>query len=310
MSIFSTYSQPENQITSTLLAVLKQLRMPVMQFIIQTLIEEPETDLIVFENQPQGNTSRPDARISSSFSYWFEVKRVTNAVNEKQIQAHIQLLNNTATSLQRLIVLTPDATEPAALVKYHHHGVVWSNFNTLYDVLVGLLDPQESPLRLTSTERYLLVEFTEFLEEAGLIHHSEPMVVIVPARVAWKDYHDYHAYICQPNRTFREASHMGFYLNKTIKNQIPKILNHLSNVELTPSPNSSASLNTLINAMQNQNDSRLGERHDIYFLSSPNDQDTLTLASDVVHHGKPFQNQRYFSLRSFRKPDLTDTSQL
>ncbi|AEJ38638.1 hypothetical protein TPY_0436 [Sulfobacillus acidophilus TPY] len=249
MSIFSTYSQQENQITATLLAVLQELRFPVTEHILQTLVEESEADLVVFENQPQGTTSRPDARISGSFSYWFEVKRVPGAINLKQIETHLKGINKPPTGMNRLIVLTPDFVEPPGLNQYYDKGVVWNNFNALYDICQTLLEPEESVFRLTSNERYLLAEFAEFLVESNLVQHAEPTVVVVPARLAWDDYKQYHAYICQPNRTFRNATYMGFYRQKAIKRWIPQIVEHLTAVTLEEGTVESNRFRSLIDAI-------------------------------------------------------------
>ena len=40
--------------------------------------------------------------------------------------------------------------------------------------------------------------------------------VIVAARDAWPEYQEHHAYVCQPQRSFRAATHMGFYFGGAI----------------------------------------------------------------------------------------------
>lgn len=63
---------------------------------------------------------------------------------------------------------------------------------------------------------------------------AESIAVIVPARGAWPFYQEHHAYICQPGRYFRQVSHVGFYADRAIQVEIPKVLERLDHVTWTP----------------------------------------------------------------------------
>ncbi len=60
-----------------------------------------------------------------------------------------------------------------------------------------------------------------------------PLAVVVPAREAWPLYEQTHAYICQPGRFFRQASHIGFYADAEIKADVAKILDRIDHVPFT-----------------------------------------------------------------------------
>jgi hypothetical protein len=59
--------------------------------------------------------------------------------------------------------------------------------------------------------------------------------VVVAAKSAWQDYLHYSAYICQPDRTFREGiSHFGFYYHGSIQSKVAKIRTYHPAVAFTP----------------------------------------------------------------------------
>ena len=57
--------------------------------------------------------------------------------------------------------------------------------------------------------------------------------VIVAAKSAYDLYLRFGVYACQPRRTFRTAQWMGFYLDKTIQPEIPRILHIEPYIEYT-----------------------------------------------------------------------------
>lgn len=63
---------------------------------------------------------------------------------------------------------------------------------------------------------------------------AESIAVIVPARGAWPFYTQNAAYICQPGRFFRQVSHIGFYTDSAVQNEVPKIIERLDRVVWTP----------------------------------------------------------------------------
>lgn len=90
--LFSTYSQGENRVTSSILAVFERLSFVLVEQILQALCQEPEFPLLSFLNQPVGKSSTPDGRIRASFAYWIETKITPNAIHTDQIRRHLTAL--------------------------------------------------------------------------------------------------------------------------------------------------------------------------------------------------------------------------
>jgi hypothetical protein len=69
----------------------------------------------------------------------------------------------------------------------------------------------EDPARLLGERtRFLLAELVALYGTDGLLTTDD--TVVVAARRAWPDYQQFSAYVCQPNRTFRDGlTHLGFY---------------------------------------------------------------------------------------------------
>ncbi len=106
-SIFSTYHNAENRVTSTILAVLERLSNPTLSAIFQGIEGESNFKMITFENQYKNGNSIPDARIFASLDYIIETKIEKNTVYSDQLERH---LNNSKEA--KLIVLTPDESCP------------------------------------------------------------------------------------------------------------------------------------------------------------------------------------------------------
>ncbi|KFI62073.1 hypothetical protein [Bifidobacterium cuniculi] len=58
--------------------------------------------------------------------------------------------------------------------------------------------------------------------------------VIIPGRVAWDIYQHQPIYVCRKGRFFRDMRYLGFYEDKYIRNQIPRIKHVFDDVEWTP----------------------------------------------------------------------------
>lgn len=228
--LFSTFSQGENRVTASILAVFERISFAIVEQILQSLLQEPETSLLTFRNQPSGPSSTPDARIRASFSYWIETKRVTNSVRANQLESHLKALDaEPPMDTQRLLVLTPDNDIPGAVVNTIDDRVAWAGFEDLVNAINEAIEIDEEWLASerhlpTERERELLRELVRFLISEGLVGKADDEVLIVAARRAISEYLKHGLYICQPNRTFRPCSHMAFYANGRIHHQIPKIL--------------------------------------------------------------------------------------
>lgn len=66
------------------------------------------------------------------------------------------------------------------------------------------------------------------------IYRSSPKTdmdtVIVAGREAWNIYEQASVYVCRPGRYFRDVERLGFYENKSIRRQVPRILEIRDNV--------------------------------------------------------------------------------
>lgn len=221
-SIFSTYSNAENRVTSTILAVFEKLNSATVTRILQVLMEDSTLELIEYENQIKSSESVPDGRIKGTFDYLIETKVVLNSIDKEQIKKHLKLLKY---DFSKLLVLTPDFDCPndlRVLNSQHPHKIIWGSFDRIIDGINSVL--QESTL-LFDRERFLLVELKEFLINQRLTSEDfSKKALIVPAGSAWDFYTRYSLYKCQANRTFQQSSYMGFYVNGQIKEYFPKIL--------------------------------------------------------------------------------------
>ncbi|MDY0985660.1 hypothetical protein SOM10_17300 [Microbacterium sp. CFBP9023] len=63
---------------------------------------------------------------------------------------------------------------------------------------------------------------------------AESMAVVVPARSAWPFYLELGAYVCQPDRFFRQISHIGFYVEGAVQREVAKVLERVDHVSWVP----------------------------------------------------------------------------
>lgn len=96
------------------------------------------------------------------------------------------------------------------------------------------------------------------------------------------EYHRIGAYVCQPNRSFREGlTHLGFYADGAIKPHISRIRTHHHPVTFTHDQASQhrasgeAELADLIERVLDDGTRAEGASHDVPLLSRPDDPDTV-----------------------------------
>ena len=223
-SIFSTYSTGENRVTASILAVLKSLSLSRIERLIGALLEQPEFELVRFQNQPsKGGKGVPDGEILGSCRILVETKIKRNSVRHAQLQRHLARLKTSKESTRLLLVLTPDQVQPPAFdnVKDRQNQLVWSSFAALDQAIDELL--ADSSEVVSEREAFLLRELqTMFLEERLISSASE--VLVVAARHAWPEYNRCHAYICQPRRAFKPVQRIGFYSKGLLHPLVPRIL--------------------------------------------------------------------------------------
>ncbi|MDP2721748.1 MAG: hypothetical protein Q8O72_03225 [Bacteroidales bacterium] len=229
-SIFSTYSTAENRVTSTILAVFEKLNTTTVTRILQVLMEDSTIELIEYVNQVKSSDSVPDGRIKGLFDYIIETKVVPNAIKKTQIKNHYKMLKY---DFSRLLILTPDFDYPNVLKSLEPEitdKIIWGNFDKIIEGIDSVL---QELILLIDREKFLLLELKEFIINERLIAEDySRKALIVPAGKAWDFYKTYSIYRCQPNRTFKPTSFMGFYADQQIKEYFPKILGYIDNLNI------------------------------------------------------------------------------
>ena len=312
--LFSRYSQGENRVTASILAVFERISFALVERILQILSEESNLSLLEIRNQiKSGKTgSVPDGAIQASFTYLIETKVVQNALSHKQLTDHLSYLSSLSNfTLRRLLVLTPDYNEPDVIKKLNSDLIIWASFNDLYAAIAEVTATTENTETGESwlnsnfsppseQERFLLRELVQMLLAEGLVNNGKSdAVLIVPARSAIEDYRDFSVYVCQPNRSFQPVEYMGFYHNGSIDKHIAKILHEpVEEIDLTGeaievasestletqsklTPETQSKLHELVIELERQNSPRYGGKFKVFFLSSLDSSDTIKLTQDI-----------------------------
>ncbi|WP_197440446.1 hypothetical protein [Polystyrenella longa] len=284
-----------------------------MQRLIGSILEQPELEIIRFENQPsKGWDGIPDAVIHSSMRLLLETKTELNGIRRKQIDRHLARLDIAVESTQILLVLTPDEFKPAKLNEINDPRLVWSSFVRLSQAIDTILD---DPLDVVSErEAFLLRELQKMLEAENLL--GSPFdVVVVAARNAWPEYREIHAYVCQAGRSIQQVDRIGFYYGGAIQPILPKILGVYDNVKMGRNLHK-GDLGILVNRLVDEKRRLEGEHFKVYLLSAPEDKKTMILNREIQNDkqsstGKPTaftMGQRY--VLSERLKEAEKTSQL
>jgi hypothetical protein len=148
--------------------------------------------------------------------------------------------------------------------------------------------------------------------------------VIVPARVAYREYLDNNAYICQAGRFFaNNTARVGFYADGAIQREIPRIVHRRDGVVFSheeakrlsgSEDESDRDIAGLIERLLKQN-KRTEGRFQVFLLTASDDSDTLKLRRPVSNtkrsvRGKVTawtQKQRYVSSEHLaQNPSTTD----
>ena len=302
--LFSTYRQGENRVTASMIAVFERIDLALLERLLGAASGESALQMISFRNQVTGTGSVPDAGIFAHLNYLFEVKTERDAVNARQLRAHLDSLGDAGD--QRLFVVTPDRDEPdtVAVLRNEDARVSWIGFTGLTEAIDGALS--SSDIMVSGREVFLLRELVRLFEEDGLLTSPED-VVIVAAGVAYDLYRRHHLYICQAGRTFRrDIRRIGFYTAKAIQQEIPVILYRRDAVDL--SQESAEALMKSAKPVERDAGKALASAIDIgsveiggqgqvFLLSAPGDERTLTLPQPIVH-AEPSawtQRQRYIA---------------
>ena len=314
--LFSVYSQGENRVTATFLAVLERLSLPNMNRILQALLGDLGFSLVSFTNQPKGKKSTPDAKIGTGPAIWIETKTKRNAVIASQVQNH--LANVRVEDGDRLLLLTPDYENNAP--SFRDPRVTWANFDSLVDAIQDILDDEEDPP--SEKESFLLREFISMLKKDGLIGTSpESRVLVFAARIAWPMYKVLSVYRRSTGGTFRESGYIAFYTDGEIKTIVPKVKSEIPSIDLrnqSEIDNLKEHQRKLSEELRKKIDStgywhEFSQAFHLMFLSEPDDEETVKLTNPVKNDKNSKSGKRtaftqkytYVNLESLRKANKT-----
>jgi hypothetical protein len=317
--LFSTYTQGENRVTSTLLAVLEHVNSRLGEDILEALVDESDLSLVAFDNQVTGVGSVPDAAIRGSTALWFETKTSRGNVRQAQLEEHLTGLDQDPSDLQRLIVLTPDERVPSEVRAIDDDRLVWASFDTLVGTLESVLErdvgsAEASMYVPTEREAFLLRELMRFIYDEELVSGKEDRVLVVAARRAWDEYRTYGHYFCQPNRSFKPVSHLAFYKDGEIKAEVPRVTGRVESITLDEetvedhpelSDQQEQSLLAAVGKMRENESARYGDTQKVLFLEPDLELDRAVqndkTASDSNRTVAFVQGHRYVSLSTLRE---------
>lgn len=319
-----------------MLAVFQRLELSLLEQLLGAATGESSFQLVAFSNQPRGSgDSVPDALMSARFDLWFETKTEQNQLKVKQIQEHYKNLTPDLEAMhERLFIVTPDPgpERPAVLAEFDKDPrVVWFNFRTLSDAIDQVLQDDGSAIGdrqsfVGEHSRFLLRELQSMFAADGLLDHLD--TVVVAARLAWNEYLETGAYICQPDRTFRTGlRYMGFYTNMEIQPIIARILYQepkpimfddaaIANFRAGNGVMDQLLANTIEKLIAHGKPS--GQPYRVFLLSRHEDEDSLTLPGSIKNttkasSGRGFawtMGQRYTRSTALTTQGVSTTTEL
>jgi hypothetical protein len=310
LGLFSTYSTGENRVTASILAVLRSLALSRTERLLGALMEQSEFQLVQFENQvAKGGPGVPDAMIASSVRILIETKLHRNALGKAQVRRHLRKLRASKETTRVLLVLTPDDARPRTLETMRDSQLVWAPFSGLDQAIEGLLADKNEVI--SEREGFLLRELQSMLLKERLVGSGDA-VLVVPARNAWPEYQRFHAYVCQPDRTFKPVKQVAFYADGHIQPSVPAIIKTWEAVKFEDGKHEDW-LGELVTTMLADGSRHEGVSYKVLRLSGPDDPKTLRLSKPVENdlrsaEGRPIaftQNQRYVSLDKLKKAQYT-----
>ncbi|HEY1774689.1 MAG TPA: hypothetical protein VGG41_00890 [Solirubrobacteraceae bacterium] len=322
-ALFSSYRAGENRVTASMLAVFERIDIGVVERLLAAATGESALPFVSFANQIAAKAgSVPDASISASFRYLFEVKTVRDALGRRQLEQHLDHLDG-GFAHERLFVLTPDPAEPSLITQLGDSRLTWLNFHGLDQAIDEILH-DETEL-LAEQTRFLLYELRSLFSQERLI--SQEDAVVVAARNAYPEYLRTASYVCQAGRAFREGiDYMGFYYRGAIQPQIARIRARRDNVvfsaaaaqELATGEDSlDREIARLVSDLLQTSQRSEGELYQVFLLSEHDSDGTLRLPSEIKNtktdrNGKPWawtMNQAYTHTNALTTGPLT-TSEL
>lgn len=305
-SIFSTYSQGENRVTASIIQVLKNLPINVVEHFLIMLTNDNFKQFFSFKNQVKGIKSILDAEISADFKLLFETKRYPNSIKLEQLEDHLKFASKEKKTI--LVYITPDHSMPREL---ENKNVVWKSFHDLDGLISELL--AEPTLILSERDQFLLRNLQDFFSESELLPEVDEIVVVAASK-AWPEYQKYGLYICQAERHFRQVQLMGFYSEGKVQKSIAKIDKCIDNFKLSAeSLKDDTNLNDKLKIWLEDNPSAKNTQIQVFDLSEVESTDTISLNKPIVNdlknakgRGYAFtQGQRYVLLSQLQSANTT-----
>jgi hypothetical protein len=281
--LFSTYRTGENRVTASMLAVFERIDASILERVLAGASGESSLTFVSFANQIGAVPgSVPDAAISASFHYLFEVKTELDALRRKQLEGHLAGLTG-AFNDERLFVITPDPQQPRLIENLADRPITWFNFVGLNQAIDELLDDRTE--LISEQSRFLLRELQALFEHEGLLEQLD--TVIVAARHAYPEYERHAAYVCQTGRAFRKGlRRMGFYTKNEIQREVPEIVASRDPVIFSAQEaeryrasddQTNQTIARLIDDLLADSPRTAGESYQVFLLSGSDDQRTLVL---------------------------------
>ncbi len=260
--------------------MLRSLSLNRIERLLGALTEQPEFELVRFENQPaHGGAGVPDAVVASSCRILIETKIERNAVNLDQLKRHLSRLDSANESVRCLLVLTPDENRPAELVDVPDDRLSWASFAALDQAVDELLADKTEVI--SEREAFLLRELQVMLLEEDLLGFAKD-TVIVAARHAWPEYMKLHVYACQPGRPFQPVKYLGFYADGQVMELVPRIVHRHDHVRLERSLYKDE-LGRVVDRLLEQSPRRLATEYQVFLLSAPDDPQTIRLNAPIAN---------------------------
>ncbi len=159
-------------------------------------------------------------------------------------------------------------------------------------------------------------------ESDEVLEHAFAVAIVAAGRGGYLEYRRYGAYICQAGRAFRnQPSHFAFYADSEVKPEIAAVLARRDQLLLTPETaqqlrqQHEAELADVVAQIARDGARPPEQAHQLYLLSPPGDQRTITLEQPIAHAssgpGSGFvRAHRYTSLAALKHQPRTTTELL
>lgn len=208
--------------------------------------------------------------------------------------------------------MTKATPELGSVVASETESIVQRTIAGVDRVVVFLPHPNSQGTKKTFADNYpnSLID----LQKAAAPRGSVGTAVVVAARVAYGEYLEHGAYVCQPNRRFRaDTTHLSFYSEQQIQPHIAEIEAIYDDVSFTyaEAAQRAASedemerrLGLVIASFLNAGVREEGARHEVILLSQANDFATLELTAPVVNDLTNAEGRRIAFTQGHRYVDL------